>query len=73
MDVGVGSFGDDKWIIIGAETGNRKNKVLPEKEWIETICKAARLTRAAVFMKESLIPIVGEENMRREFPWQGEK
>lgn len=23
-----------------------------------------------VFMKESLAPIVGEENMRREFPWE---
>ena len=22
-----------------------------------------------VFMKDSLLPVVGEENMRREFPW----
>ena len=69
MDVGLGSFGGDEWIIIGAETGNRKGKVIPEKEWVDTICTAADLTHAAVFMKDSLIPIVGEENMRREFPW----
>lgn len=69
MDVGLGSFGRSRWIIIGAETGNRKDKVIPKKKWIDTICKAADLTKAAVFMKDSLIPIVGEENMRREFPW----
>ncbi len=69
MDVGLGSFGGDEWIIIGAETGHRKGKVVPEKEWIDTICEAAAITDASVFMKDSLIPIVGEENMRREFPW----
>lgn len=69
MDVGLGSFGGDQWIIIGAETGNRKGKVTPKKEWVETICAAAEITHAAVFMKDSLLPIVGEENMRREFPW----
>ncbi len=73
MDVGLGSFGGDRWIIIGAETGNRKGKVVPEKEWVDTICEAAEITDAAVFMKDSLIPIVGEENMRREFPWKESK
>ena len=23
------------WVIIGAETGNRKGKVVPKKEWID--------------------------------------
>lgn len=73
MDVGLGSFGGDSWVIIGAETGNRKGKVTPEKEWVDTICEAADITHAAVFMKDSLIPIVGEENMRRELPWNREK
>lgn len=70
MDVGLGSFGGDRWVIIGAETGNRKDKVTPEKEWVDTICAAADLTHAAVFMKDSLRPIMGEENMRRELPWE---
>ena len=57
-----------EWIIVGAETGNRKNKVVPEKEWIEAIVEQCDRYNIPVFMKDSLIPIVGEENMRREFP-----
>lgn len=72
MDVGLGSFGGDKWVIIGAETGNRKGKVTPKKEWVDKICEEADITHMAVFMKDSLIPIVGEKNMRREFPWKKE-
>lgn len=68
MDVGLGSFGSANWIIIGAETGNRSGKVVPEKYWVDKICEAAAITNIPVFMKDSLIPIVGEENMRREFP-----
>ena len=59
-----------EWIIIGAETGNRKDKVVPQKEWIDNICESADVAQIPIFMKDSLIPIVGEENMRREFPWQ---
>lgn len=70
LDAGIGSFGGARWIIIGAETGNRADKVVPQKEWVDNICEAAALTRAAVFMKDSLIPIVGAENMRREYPWE---
>lgn len=70
MDMGIGSFGTVRWVIIGAETGNRKGKVVPEKEWVDKICEVADVTRAAVYMKDSLIPIVGEENMRRELPWE---
>lgn len=69
LNAGIGSFSWAKWIIIGAETGKRRNKIVPEKDWIDNICEAANLTRAKIFMKDSLIPIVGEENMRREFPW----
>ena len=67
--MGLGSFGGDGWVIIGAETGNRAGKAIPEKEWVDTICAAADLTHAAVFMKDSLLPIMGEANMRRELPW----
>lgn len=61
---------DVKWLIIGAETGSRKNKVVPQKEWIDVICKTADLLNIPVFMKDSLIPIIGGENMRRVFPWK---
>ncbi|MDE6837342.1 MAG: phage Gp37/Gp68 family protein [Acutalibacter sp.] len=70
LDVGLGSFGGDRLIIIGAETGNRAGKITPEKAWVDNICEAADLTQAAVFMKDSLRPIVGKANMRRELPWE---
>jgi len=69
LKVGVGSFSSTSWIIIGAETGNRKDKIIPKKEWISEILEASEITHIPIFMKESLLPIVGEENMRREFPW----
>lgn len=70
LDAGLGSFRGDHLIIIGAETGSRAGKITPEKAWVDNICEAADLTHAAVFMKDSLLPIVGEENMRRELPWK---
>lgn len=59
-----------EWVIIGAETGNRKGKVVPKKEWIDNIVMSCDEKEIPVFMKDSLVPIVGEENMRREFPWR---
>lgn len=61
-------FRQVNWIIIGAETGMRKNKINPELEWIKKIVLYADVNGIPVFMKESLKPIVGEKNMRREFP-----
>ena len=70
-DIGknIGSIGAG-WVIIGAETGNRKGKVVPEKSWIGNIVRYCDNNGIPVFMKDSLIPVVGEENMRREFPWR---
>lgn len=58
------------WIIIGAETGRNKNKICPEIDWIKEIVADADMAKKPVFMKDSLIPIIGEENMRRDFPEQ---
>lgn len=58
------------WIIIGAETGRNKNKICPEIDWIKDIVAEADIAKKPVFMKDSLIPIVGEENMRRDLPEQ---
>lgn len=69
-DIGksIGSTGGN-WHIIGAETGNRSDKVKCKREWVEHIVEWSDEHGIPVFMKDSLIPIVGEENMRREFPW----
>lgn len=40
------------------------------KKWIDEIVAECDKCRVPVFMKDSLIPIVGEENMRRELPWE---
>ena len=58
------------WIIIGAQTGRGTDKVVPKKEWIENIVSFADKYRIPVFMKDSLISIVEESNMRRDFPQQ---
>ncbi|MCL2174429.1 MAG: phage Gp37/Gp68 family protein [Treponema sp.] len=42
------------WIIIGAETGNRKDKIIPKKEWIENIVNYCREKNVPVFMKNNL-------------------
>ncbi|MDE7245544.1 MAG: phage Gp37/Gp68 family protein [Oscillospiraceae bacterium] len=57
------------WIILGAMTGPGSAQRQPKREWIEEIVKAADGASIPVFMKDSLIPIIGEENMRRDFPW----
>ena len=50
-------------------TGPGSKTHQPKKEWVESLVEDAMASVVPVFMKDSLIPIVGEENMRREFPW----
>lgn len=57
-----------KWVIFGAETGNRKDKVVPKKEWIDNAVQMCRNIGAAVFMKESLRAIM-EDDFIQEYPW----
>ncbi len=59
-----------QWIIVGAETGNRKEKIVPKKEWIDGIVRTCKETGIPLFMKDSISKIMGEENMVREFPWK---
>ena len=62
-----------KWVILGAETGNQKNKVVPKKEWIDFISSCCEKEGVPLFMKESILPIVGGENFVQEYPWKTEK
>ena len=57
------------WCIVGAETGNRKGKVIPEKEWITEIAEQCRSTGTPIFMKDSLKKIMGDD-FRQEYPWE---
>lgn len=55
------------WIIVGAETGHRKNKVVPERKWIEDIVVECKNNEIPIFMKSSLADIWGEP-LIQEFP-----
>ena len=56
-----------EWLIIGAETGRRKNKVIPERKWIEDIVNECRKSAIPLFMKSSLAD-TWEEPLIQEFP-----
>lgn len=57
-----------KWVIVGAETGNKKDKVIPKKEWILDIKEQCRNAGVPIFMKESLRVLMGIDFIQ-EFPW----
>lgn len=58
-----------KVVIIGAETGNRKGKIIPQKEWVDDIVKQCDRAKVAVFMKESLKELMGEDFRQDKLPW----
>lgn len=60
------------WVIVGAETGRRKNKVIPRREWIEKIVEDCRRYNTPLFMKSSLADIWGEP-LIQEFPEELQK
>lgn len=62
-----------KQVIIGAETGTRKNKVVPKKEWVDNIVKQCDANGIKVFMKESLREIMGKEFRQDQLPWEIKK
>lgn len=55
------------WVIIGAETGIRKDKIAPERKWVENIVNDCEKEDIPVFMKSSLADIWGEP-LIQEFP-----
>lgn len=48
------------WIILGAETGNRKGKAIPEHAWIQSIINYTRNNNIPLFMKT---------NLKKYWPW----
>ena len=58
-----------EWVVIGAETGNQKSKVVPEKEWVKEIAYVCKLYGTPIFMKESLRELMGDD-FRQEYPWE---
>ncbi|MBA7496371.1 hypothetical protein ES702_06979 [subsurface metagenome] len=54
------------WVILGAETGKRKGKVIPKKEWIRSIVKFCQDNDIPIYLKDSLRNIYPERI--KEFP-----
>ena len=57
------------WAIVGAETGNRKGKVIPKREWVEGIVETYQKLGKPVFMKDSMKPICGDDIIT-QLPWE---
>lgn len=68
--IGLSNLHCFDWIILGAETGNRKNKVVPKREWIHDIVNQCRDAGVPIFMKNSLTAIWGAP-LIQEYPWEG--
>lgn len=51
--------GVPRWVILGAETGHRENKVIPKRQWVEDI---------ANFCAVNGIPVFYKDNLRAHFP-----
>jgi len=58
-----------KLVIMGAETGSAKDKIQPERAWIENVVSSCRADGISVFMKDSLKPFWDGDFMR-ELPWK---
>jgi protein gp37 len=58
------------WVIIGAESGNRKGKIKPMPFWVDNILQAAVIAgNIPVFMKDNLMPYIDEMYPQlQEFP-----
>lgn len=64
-----GSVALTDWVIVGAETGNRKDRVVPEKDWVMELAEECDKYNKPIFMKESLKEIMGDDFIQ-EFPWE---
>ncbi len=66
------NYNNIKQVIIGAETGNRKGKIIPKKEWIDSIVKQCDDANVGVFMKSSLKEIMGKDFRQDKLLWDKE-
>ena len=67
-DIGAVDLTGIEWIVIGTETGRRKGKAVSKPEWVWNLTHQAHALGIPVFMKEDLLPIMGEAQMVQEFP-----
>lgn len=49
------------WVIVGAETGRRRDRIIPKIEWVKRIIDECRMRKIPVYLKDSLKNIYPEE------------
>jgi protein gp37 len=57
-----------RWIIVGAETGNRKERVVPKFTWLMEIRDFALMNSIPLFFKGSLRPFWTVDNFPQGYP-----
>ena len=67
-NIGEVDFTGIEWIVVGTETGRRKGKSESKPEWVWNLTDQAHSLGIPVFMKEDLLPVMGEEQMVQELP-----
>ena len=67
-NIGEVDFTGIEWIVVGTETGRRKGKSESKQEWVWNLTNQAHSQGIPVFMKEDLLPVMGEAQMIQELP-----
>ena len=67
-DPGIVDLSKINWIVVGTMTGAQSRKVHTAPEWAWSLADQAHELGIPVFMKEDLVPIIGDENMIQEMP-----
>ena len=67
-DIGEVNLDELDWIVVGTMTGAMRRTVHTEPAWANSLTAQAQAKHIPVFMKEDLIPIMGEDRMIQEFP-----
>ena len=59
---------EPEWIIVGAETGNRKSKVIPNGSWVFDILDFCNRTGVPLYIKDNVVKYYSEFGGYKEFP-----
>ena len=57
-----------EWIVVGTITGAQSWKIHTEPRWAHSLVNQANALGIPAFMKEDLVPIIGEDNMVQKLP-----
>ena len=63
-----GIFEQNIWHVCQIYAQRRSRKIHTEPEWAWSLTDQAHKLGIPVFMKEDLVPIIGDENMIQEIP-----